>query len=147
MANINLKGMGVALITPFKEDESVDFEGDYLREESLKSIRIAVNRIPKNIPKSSAVRKMYDRLPEKDSPDYQEALRNYAKVWNSWIQQQEVDTSMRDIMHAYFFQSYTLEQISKKFHVSKQCVQQKRNKGFERLRMDPLMILANNEGV
>ena len=26
MANINLKGMGVALITPFKEDESVDFE-------------------------------------------------------------------------------------------------------------------------
>ena len=26
MANINLKGMGVALITPFKEDESVDYE-------------------------------------------------------------------------------------------------------------------------
>ena len=34
MADINLKGMGVALITPFKEDESVDYEalgrlGDY----------------------------------------------------------------------------------------------------------------------
>jgi len=27
MADINLKGMGVALITPFKEDESVDYEG------------------------------------------------------------------------------------------------------------------------
>lgn len=26
MADINLKGMGVALITPFKEDESVDYE-------------------------------------------------------------------------------------------------------------------------
>ena len=26
MAKINLKGMGVALITPFKEDESIDFE-------------------------------------------------------------------------------------------------------------------------
>ncbi len=26
MADINLKGMGVALVTPFKEDESVDFE-------------------------------------------------------------------------------------------------------------------------
>ena len=26
MVNVNLKGMGVALITPFKEDESVDFE-------------------------------------------------------------------------------------------------------------------------
>ena len=26
MANINLRGMGVALITPFKEDESVDYE-------------------------------------------------------------------------------------------------------------------------
>ena len=26
MVNINLKGMGVALITPFKEDESVDYE-------------------------------------------------------------------------------------------------------------------------
>ncbi|MGL5620589.1 MAG: dihydrodipicolinate synthase family protein, partial [Tannerellaceae bacterium] len=26
MADINLKGMGVALITPFKQDESVDFE-------------------------------------------------------------------------------------------------------------------------
>lgn len=26
MANINLKGMGVALITPFKDDESVDYE-------------------------------------------------------------------------------------------------------------------------
>lgn len=35
MADINLKGMGVALITPFKEDESVDYEAlgrlvDYL---------------------------------------------------------------------------------------------------------------------
>lgn len=27
MSRINLKGVGVALITPFKEDESVDFEG------------------------------------------------------------------------------------------------------------------------
>lgn len=27
MADINLKGMGVALITPFKEDESVDYDG------------------------------------------------------------------------------------------------------------------------
>ena len=26
MARINLSGMGVALITPFKEDESIDFE-------------------------------------------------------------------------------------------------------------------------
>jgi len=26
MADINLKGMGVALITPFKEDESVDYD-------------------------------------------------------------------------------------------------------------------------
>ena len=26
MADINLKGMGVALVTPFKEDESVDYE-------------------------------------------------------------------------------------------------------------------------
>ena len=26
MAEISLKGMGVALITPFKEDESVDYE-------------------------------------------------------------------------------------------------------------------------
>ncbi|MBQ7823570.1 MAG: dihydrodipicolinate synthase family protein, partial [Bacteroidaceae bacterium] len=26
MAKINLKGMGVALITPFKEDESIDFD-------------------------------------------------------------------------------------------------------------------------
>lgn len=26
MARINLSGMGVALITPFKEDESTDFE-------------------------------------------------------------------------------------------------------------------------
>ena len=26
MADINLKGMGVALITPFREDESVDYE-------------------------------------------------------------------------------------------------------------------------
>ena len=26
MVDINLKGMGVALITPFKEDESVDYE-------------------------------------------------------------------------------------------------------------------------
>ena len=26
MADINLKGMGVALITPFKEDESVELE-------------------------------------------------------------------------------------------------------------------------
>ena len=35
MANVDLNGMGVALITPFKEDESVDYEGlirmvDYL---------------------------------------------------------------------------------------------------------------------
>ena len=26
MADINLKGMGVALITPFKDDESVDYD-------------------------------------------------------------------------------------------------------------------------
>ena len=26
MAQINLKGMGVALITPFKDDESIDFD-------------------------------------------------------------------------------------------------------------------------
>lgn len=26
MSNLNLKGMGVALITPFKEDESVDYD-------------------------------------------------------------------------------------------------------------------------
>lgn len=26
MARINLSGMGVALITPFKEDEGIDFE-------------------------------------------------------------------------------------------------------------------------
>ena len=26
MAHINLSGMGVALITPFKEDESIDFD-------------------------------------------------------------------------------------------------------------------------
>ena len=26
MARINLRGMGVALITPFKEDESIDFD-------------------------------------------------------------------------------------------------------------------------
>ena len=26
MADINLRGMGVALITPFKEDESVDYD-------------------------------------------------------------------------------------------------------------------------
>ena len=37
MANVNLTGMGVALITPFKEDESVDYEAlirmiDYLVE-------------------------------------------------------------------------------------------------------------------
>ena len=35
MADINLKGLGVALVTPFKEDESVDYEAlgrlvDYL---------------------------------------------------------------------------------------------------------------------
>ena len=37
MANVNLTGMGVALVTPFKEDESVDYEAlvrmvDYLLE-------------------------------------------------------------------------------------------------------------------
>lgn len=26
MTQINLKGMGVALITPFKDDESIDFD-------------------------------------------------------------------------------------------------------------------------
>lgn len=76
MADINLKGMGVALITPFKEDESVDYEAlgklvdyqvqngtDYLvvlgttaetptltEEEKKKIINLVVTRVNGRIP-------------------------------------------------------------------------------------------------
>lgn len=76
MADINLKGMGVALITPFKEDESVDYEAlarlvdyqlqngtDYLvvlgttaetptltEEEKKQIIHLVVNKVNGRIP-------------------------------------------------------------------------------------------------
>ena len=75
MADINLKGMGVALITPFKQDESVDYEAlgrlvdyllqngtDYLvvlgttaetptlTEEEKKNIILEVRQICRNLP-------------------------------------------------------------------------------------------------
>jgi len=66
MASINLKGMGVALITPFKEDDSVDYEAltrmvDYLIENGTDYI-VALGTTAETITLSDTEKKEVTRV-------------------------------------------------------------------------------------
>lgn len=137
----------------FVADDSVDFEGDYVHLETMKAVHLAVNRIPKVTPKirkdrsclESRIASAYAKLPPMNSKDFAEAVAEYSKLWNAWIKEQPVDAKMRDILSAYYFGDASLEEICEDQMVSKQCIHQKRNKALERLKMDPLVMLAQME--